>query len=120
MKILNKKTLIITLAMVVVIAVPFSVFAATSDTKAAKSVRSFFGIDSSKLTDQQKSDMKDYSTKMANLQKEFINKMVSNGTMTKEQGAAAIKKIDDMLAKGTTNGFNFAVFQRPVYPYSSF
>lgn len=106
---MNKKKLLILLAIVVVIAVPFSVFAATSDTSAAKTVRGFFGIDTSKLNDQQKSDIKDYSTKMANLQKEFINKMVANGSMTKDQGDAAIKKIDDMLTKGSSSDFLFGM-----------
>lgn len=104
-----KKKFLITLAIIAAIAVPFSVFAATSNTPAAKTVRGFFGIDTSKLNDQQKSDIKDYSTKMANLQKEFINKMGANGSMTKEQGEAAIKKVDDMLAKGGENGFAFGM-----------
>jgi hypothetical protein len=38
---------------------------------------------------------------MADLQKEFINKMVENGSMTEEQGNTAISNIDDALANGT-------------------
>jgi len=102
---MKKKKLVILLALIVIIAVPFSVFAATSDAPAAKKVRGFFGIDASKLTEQQKADVKDYSEKMADLQKQFINKMVENGSMTKEQGDAAIKRIDDMLQNGEVNGF---------------
>jgi len=107
-----KKTLLIILALIVVIAVPFSVFATTSDATAAKKVRGFFGIDSSKLTDSQKADITDYSKKMADLQKEFINKMISNGSMTKEQGDAAIKRIEEQeqnggicMGKGPWGGF---------------
>lgn len=101
---MKKKKVLIILAVIVALAIPLSVYAATSDTPAAKSVRGFFGIDTSKLTDQQKSDIKDYSQKMADLQKQFINKMVENGTMTKEQGDAAISRIDAAQKNGTLNG----------------
>ena len=101
---MSKKNLLVILAVVTVIAVPFSVFAATSDAPAAKAVRSFLGIDASKLTDVQKADVESYSKKMADLKKEFINKMVENGSMTKEQGDAAVKRLDEMLEKGDTNG----------------
>lgn len=95
------KKVLTSLAVAGAIIVPFSVFAATSDTSAAKAVRGFFGIDTSKLTDTQKADVTDYTQKMANLQKEFINKMVSNGSMTKEQGDTAIQRIDDAVKNGT-------------------
>ncbi len=98
------KKVLIALAIAAVTMVPFSVFAATSDTSVARSVRGFFGIDTSKLTDAQKADVKDYSQKMADLQKDFINKMVENGALTQEQADAQIKKIDDMLKNGGENG----------------
>ncbi len=96
--------ILIVVGIIAALVVPFSVFAATSDSTVAKSVRGFFGIDYSKLTDQQKADVKTYSQKMADLQKEFINKMVSNGTLTKEQGDAEIKKIDEALKASQDNG----------------
>lgn len=102
---MNKKNLFISLAVTATLVVPFSVFAATSDTTAAKNIRSFCRIDTSKLTDQQKSDVKDYSQKAADLQKDFINKMVSNGSITKEQGTAEINAIDDRISKGEQNSF---------------
>lgn len=105
MDILNKKKILIVLAISAALVVPFSVFAATSDVPAAKTIRSFFGIDVSKLTDNQKSDIKTYNQKMADLQKEFINKMVSNGTLTKEQGDAQLKRIDEMLKNGGDSAF---------------
>jgi hypothetical protein len=95
------KKLILSVAVASALIIPASALAATSDTAAAKTVRSFFGIDTSKLTEKQKADVTDYTKKMADLQKEAINKMVSNGSMTKEQGDAAIKKIDDAVANGT-------------------
>lgn len=98
------KKVLITLAIAAMTMVPFSVFAATSDTSVARSVRGFFGIDASKLTDAQKADVKDYSQKMADLQKDFINKMVANGSLTQEQADAQIKNIDDMLKNGGENG----------------
>jgi hypothetical protein len=102
---MNKKKILISLVVTTALVVPFSVFAATSDTTAAKNIRSFFRIDTSKLNDQQKTDVKAYSQKATDLQKEFINKMVSNGSITKEQGDAQIKAIDDRISKGEQNGF---------------
>lgn len=95
-----KKKLVIFLVLAIIFAIPFSVFAATSDTQAAKAVRGFLGIDVSKLNEQQKADVEEYSKKMADLKKEFINKMVENGSITKEKGDAAIEKIDEMLENG--------------------
>jgi polyhydroxyalkanoate synthesis regulator phasin len=97
---MTKKRLITFLTLVMLVAVPFTVFAATADTPTARKVRGYFGIDTSKLTDAQKSDITAYSTKMADLEKEFINKMVENGTITKEQGDTAINSIDDKLKNG--------------------
>jgi nitrogen regulatory protein PII-like uncharacterized protein len=98
--ILGKKT-IVTIGIVAALSIPATVFAATSDSAAAKAVRGFFGIDTSKMTTQQKADFEDYSKKLAQVQKDYINKAVANGTVTKEQGDAAIKKIDDAVANGT-------------------
>ncbi|MCR4434885.1 MAG: DUF2680 domain-containing protein [Clostridiales bacterium] len=107
-----KKRVLIALACAIALAVPLTVFAATSNTDTAKAVRGFFGVDASKLTDQQKADVAEYSQKMADLQKEFINKLVEDGAMTKEQGDAAIKKVDDMLSKGGAAGlFPFAGYK---------
>lgn len=107
---MKKKKLILLFSLFAAVAIPASVFAATSDTSVAKSVRGFFGIDASKLTDDQKADVSTYSKKMADLQKEFINKMVENGSMTKEQGDAEIERIDEALQNGKvdglTGGFN--------------
>lgn len=99
-----KIKLIIIVAVIVALVLPVSIFAAASDAPAAKQIRGFFGIDISKLSDKQKADIKSYSQSMAELQKKFINKMVENGTMTKEQGNAAVKRIDESLANGLENG----------------
>jgi polyhydroxyalkanoate synthesis regulator phasin len=95
------KKIILSLAVFLGITIPVTVFAATSNTAPAKILRGFFGIDTTKLTDQQKSNITDYSKKMADLQKEFINSMVNNGTLTKEQGDAQTKIIDDAVKNGT-------------------
>lgn len=107
---MKRKRLLIVLVAFAVLTVSFTVFALASDTKAAQNIRWFFGVDTSKFTDQQKADInesinkmtelqKENAQKMADLQKEAINKMVANGSMTKEQGDAAIKKIDEQLAR---------------------
>lgn len=101
---MKKLRLLTAIIIFAALAVPFSVFAATSDSTVAKTVRGFFGIDFSKLSDAQKADVQTYSQKMAELQKEFINKMVSNGALTKEQGEAEIKRIDEELEASLDNG----------------
>jgi hypothetical protein len=101
---MRKSKILIAISIIAVMLVPFSVFAATSNTPAAKSIRGFFGLDTSKMTDKQKADVKDYTQKMADLQKDFVNKMVENGALTKEQGESEIKKIEENLASGNTNG----------------
>lgn len=101
---MKKRKLTLAIALVAAVTLPASVFAATSGTGVAKSVRGFFGLDTSKLTDAQKADVSTYNQKMADLQKEYINKMVENGSMTKEQGDAAIKKIEENLKNGKVEG----------------
>lgn len=92
-----KGKLLTALVIIGVLMIPFSIFAAASDATAVKTVRSCNGIDMSRLTEQQKADAAGYSEKIADLQKEFIDKMVQNGSMTKEDGAAAKLRIDDSL-----------------------
>lgn len=99
------KKLFIILSLVLALSVPLTVFAATSDTPVAQTFRGWCGIDFSKLTDQQKTDLNDSFNKMMDLRKESINKMIENGTITKEQGDAAIKNIDAMIKYRQENGF---------------
>jgi len=108
----GRKTLLIIIAAVVALLVPISVFAATSDTATAKSIRGFFGINPSTLNDAQKADVTDYANKFAQLQKDFIDKMVSNGALTKDQGDAAKAKIDAALKAGNTEGLLGGLFGR--------
>lgn len=102
---MKKRNVVIALAVTAALTVSFSVFAATSDTTTAKSIRGFFGIDTSKLTVQQKADVDSYTTKMADLQKQFIDQMVKNGTITQAQGDAEKSRIDDALKNGDVGGF---------------
>lgn len=95
--------LLIALAVAGILALPFSAFAEDSDT-AAKTVRGFHGVDTSKFTAKQKSDAADYSKRIADLQKEFIDKMVQNGSMTKENGEAAKQRIDEASKASQENG----------------
>lgn len=98
---MKKKKVLITLAIVTALLIPASVFAATSNAPLPKAIRGFFGIDTSKLTDAQKAVVTDYTQKEANLQKDFINQMVANGSITKEQGNAQIARIDAAVKNGT-------------------
>ena len=104
-----KRKISVVLAVIAALVIPFSAFAATSDATVAKNVRGFFGIDASKLTDVQKADVKDFTEKMAELQKGFVNKMVDNGALTKEQAEAEIERIEDMLANGQKKPFMFGM-----------
>jgi membrane peptidoglycan carboxypeptidase len=97
--------MLIAAALTVTMAIPLTVFAATSDAPAAKSVRGFFNRNAADFTDQQKADAKEYSQKMLDLRKEYINKMVANGTITQEQADAAIKKLDELGQKAEQNGW---------------
>lgn len=96
----SAKKILIVLSVALALIVPVTVFAAASDAPAAKAIRGFFGIDMSKLTDKQKSDVEDYVNRMAQLQKEFIDKMVENGALSREQGDIEKQRIDESLKDG--------------------
>jgi len=98
------KKLLIIAAVILAIAVPFAAFAA-SDAPAAQAFRGACGIDSSKLTDQQKADLLNAFKKMMDVRKDIIKKAVQDGTLTKEQGDAYLKRIDDMIKYREENGF---------------
>ena len=51
------KKLLIVISLIVALAVPLTAFAATSTAPVAQAVRSFCGIDTSKLTTAQKADL---------------------------------------------------------------
>ena len=104
---MKKKKLLIAIGLIVVLvvlAIPSVAYAATSDAPAAQAIRGFCGFDTSELTDQQNADLNDSCQKMMDLREESINKMVENGTITKEQGDAALKGIDDKVKCGQENG----------------
>jgi Protein of unknown function (DUF2680). len=94
------RKVLITTAIALTLAVPSSVFAATSTSSTAVMIRGLFGIDSSKLTAAQLADVTDYSKKMADLQKSLLDKMVSNGAMTQAQADIQKAQIDSNLANG--------------------
>jgi len=100
---MKKRKIIIILAVMVAILIPFSAFAAGSNNQTIKSVMGFFGIDTSKLTDQQKADISSYNQKLADLMKEFVSKMVSDGIMTQDQGNSLTTMIDNMLKNANAN-----------------
>ena len=65
-------------------------------------------IDFSKLTEQQKADMVAAWKKVMEAKKEMVSKLVSNGTITKEQGDEWIKRIDEEVKDVEQNGFKNA------------
>jgi hypothetical protein len=52
------------------------------------------GLNPDKLTTQQKSDFDTFSKDMITIQKELVNKMVTYGLITKEQGDSQIKRLE--------------------------
>lgn len=100
---MKKRKIIIILAVMIAILIPFTAFAAGAGNQTIKSVMGFFGIDTSKLTDQQKTDIATYNQKLADLMKEFVNKMVSDGIMTQDQGNKFTTMIDNMLKNANIN-----------------
>lgn len=54
-------------------------------------------IDVSNLTDAQKAELKVQLEKMIQLKKETVQKMIDNGSITREQGEKALEKLDIRL-----------------------
>ncbi len=104
-----KNKALITLAVILAIAVPITAAAAASGSLKDNAVRGFMKIIPENLTEKQKANVEEYAKKMAQLQKDFINSMVKSGAISKEQGDAAIKRIDEMLKSGEIKWFLFGV-----------
>lgn len=100
------KKLYIVLAILIILAIPFSVFATTSNTQTAKTIRSLCGIDTSKLSKQQKDDMLNSWKKVMEAKKDAINDMVDNKIITKEKASEVIDQIDEMIKYHEENGFD--------------
>ena len=93
------------MALIFALALPITAFAGTTNTPVGNSIRQFCGIDTSKLTTAQKTDMMNSWKNVMEAKKEAVNKMVENKTITKAEGDATLKSIDDMIKYRTENGF---------------
>jgi len=102
---LKKNKWLIALAVILALAIPLTVFAANPE--AGAKIKSFFGIDTSKLTPQQKQMISDYNKKIADLEKEFVNKLVDAGLITRQQADNIIKNIDERVSKANENNVPF-------------
>jgi hypothetical protein len=98
------KKILIVLTLILVVALPTVAFAAPNN-PVVKTVRGICGIDTTNLTEAQKADLTEQFNKMIVLRKETINKMVTNGTISKEQGDLMLKNLDAMVAYRQQNGF---------------
>jgi hypothetical protein len=94
-----RKGLIVT-GIVLALTVPTTAFAATSNSTAAVRIRGLFGINSSNLTTTQQADVNNYAQKMADLQKSFLDTLVSDGAITQAQADTQKAQIDSKLASG--------------------
>ncbi|ADH60522.1 conserved hypothetical protein [Thermoanaerobacter mathranii subsp. mathranii str. A3] len=100
---------VIVLAVVLVLAIPLTVFAANIDSPLTDSIKGFFGIDTSKLTSEQKQIIADYNKKIASLEKEFINKLLSEGLITQQQADDIIKNIDSRVSEANQDNVPFFI-----------
>lgn len=104
---MKKKRWAVFLAIVLAFAIPLTVFAANSNSPIANGIKGFLGIDASKLTPQQKADILDFNKKIAEVEKEFINKLVSDKLITQTQADSILKNIDNKLTKANENTVPF-------------
>jgi len=100
---------LIVLAVVLALAIPLTVFAANTDSPLTNSIKGFFGIDTSKLTPEQEQIITDYNKKIADLEKEFINKLLSEGLITQQQADNIIKNIDSKVSKANQDNVPFFI-----------
>lgn len=101
------KKLFITLGIIIALALPVTAFTAASDTPIIKDLGGFCGINATNLTNKQNGNVTESYNKMMNLRKENVKKMVTNGTISKLQGDAYIRRIDEMVKYYKANGLNF-------------
>ncbi|ADD02021.1 conserved hypothetical protein [Thermoanaerobacter italicus Ab9] len=100
---------LIVLAVALALAIPLTVFAANIDSPLTNSIKGFFGIDTSKLTSEQKQIIADYNKKIADLEKEFINKLLSEGLITQQQADNIIKNIDSRVSEANQDSVPFFI-----------
>ena len=70
--------------------------------------KGFFGIgriDTSKLTEQQKAALTEIYKQMASLQKDIVNKLVSEGLLTQDQANKITSAIDNAIANADKKGY---------------
>ena len=100
----SKKAAII-MALIFALALPITAFAGTTNSPIGNSIRQFCGIDTSNLTTAQKTDMMNSWKNVMEAKKDSVKKMVENKTITKAEGDATLKSIDEMIKYRTENGF---------------
>ncbi|WP_028991546.1 YckD family protein [Thermoanaerobacter thermocopriae] len=100
---------LIVLAVALALAIPLTVFAANIDSPLTNSIKGFLGIDTSKLTSEQKQIIADYNKKIADLEKEFINKLLSEGLITQQQADNIIKNIDSRVSEANQDNVPFFI-----------
>ncbi|MGI1690629.1 DUF2680 domain-containing protein [Thermoanaerobacter uzonensis] len=100
---------LIVLAVVLALAIPLTVFAANTNFPVTERVKSFLGIDTSKLTPEQKQIITDYNKKIANIEKEFINKLLSEGLITQQQAENIIATVENKVYKANQDYVPFFI-----------
>ena len=99
-----KKALLI-IAIVILVLTPVAAYAIVAYSP-ARSDAAFPGY-RQELTQQQEADLQASFQQMIDLRRETINKMVSDGLLTEEQGQQALAQLDDMAVFHSENGYAF-------------
>lgn len=101
-----KKKVFVVLTAAMLLAAPFSVYAATSDAGIVTGLRGSCGLGINiSLTEEQKIAMEESFNQIIEVKKEAINNMVKDGTLTQEQGDQALERMNAMAEYHEENGY---------------
>jgi polyhydroxyalkanoate synthesis regulator phasin len=99
------KKLLIALGVILIVAIPLTVLAATTDTSITNTVRGFCRITPDDLSEQQKTELFSSFKQMMEAKKKIVNELVESGKLTKEEAEAIIQRLDEKLEYKEENGF---------------
>jgi hypothetical protein len=100
------KKILIVFGILLALSLPLVAFAANSDFRANRVIRYFWNFDPDMLTHEQKNTLSNEWLKVMKLKKGIIKQLVTKGSLTPEQGAAAIDHIDDLIEYGYSSDWD--------------
>lgn len=99
------KKLLIALGVILIVAIPLTVLAATTDTSVTNTVRGFCRITPDDLSEQQKTELFNSFKQMMDVKKKIVKELVESGKLTKEEAEAITQRLDENLEHKEENGF---------------